>query len=197
VTRCPNRETTATCSPRRPPTRSGPAASPGLGRAGLARLRAAGVPGVTLNAALLGVEHDADAGPQLAALDMIVDVQVVDDQLLALGPLLDRAEVRVVVDHCGGPDPRRGLRDPGFQELLRRGREGRAVVKLSGLYKFSQRPHPHEDAWPFLHAPARIDYGARCWSCSPRSDDSARRAILWDTPLREYFPECANGTLGQ
>ncbi len=155
----------------------------GLGRADLARLRAAGVLGVTLNAALLGVEHYADAGPQLAALaelDMIADVQVVDDQLLALGPLLDRAGVRVVVDHCGRPDPRRGLRDPGFQELLRRGREGRAVVKLSGLYKFSQRPHPHEDAWPFvralvdafgpdrcvwasdwpfLRAPARIDYG--------------------------------------
>jgi hypothetical protein len=28
--------------------------------------------------------------------------------------------------------------DPGFQELLRRGRQGRAVVKLSGLYRFSQ-----------------------------------------------------------
>jgi predicted TIM-barrel fold metal-dependent hydrolase len=194
----------------------------GLGRADLARLRAAGVLGVTLNAALLGVEHYADAGPQLAALaelEMIADVQVVDDQLLALGPLLDRTGVRVVVDHCGRPDPRRGLRDPGFQELLRRGREGRAVVKLSGLYKFSQRPHPHEDAWPFvralveefgpdrcvwasdwpfLRAPARIDYGPLLELFAQIvPDDPVRHAILWDTPLREYFPERANGTPGQ
>ena len=194
----------------------------GLGRAELARLRAAGVLGVTLNAALLGVEHYAAAGPQLAALaelGMIADVQVVDDQLLALGPLLDRAEVRVVVDHCGRPDPRNGVRDPGFQELLRRGREGRAVVKLSGLYKFSQRPHPHEDAWPFvralveefgpdrcvwasdwpfLRAPARIDYGPLLALFAELVPDATtRRRILWDTPLREYFPECANGTSGQ
>ena len=193
----------------------------GLGRADLARLRAAGVLGVTLNAALLGVEHYADAGPQLSALaelDMIADVQVVDDQLLALGPLLDRAGVRVLVDHCGRPDPRRGRQDPGFQELLRRGRKGRAVVKLSGLYKFSQRPHPHEDAWPFvralveafgpdrcvwasdwpfLRAPARIDYGPLLeLFAGIVPDDSARRAILWDTPLREYFAERANGTPG-
>jgi predicted TIM-barrel fold metal-dependent hydrolase len=194
----------------------------GPGRAELARLRAAGVLGVTLNAALLGVEHYAAAGPQLAALaelGMIADVQVVDDQLLALGPLLDRAGVRVVVDHCGRPDPRNGVRDPGFQELLRRGREGRAVVKLSGLYKFSQRPHPHEDAWPFvralveefgpdrcvwasdwpfLRAPARIDYGPLLALFAELVPDATtRRRILWDTPLREYFPECANGTSGQ
>jgi predicted TIM-barrel fold metal-dependent hydrolase len=124
-----------------------------------------------------------------------------------------------VVDHCGRPDPRRGLHDPGFRELLRRGRDGRAVVKLSGMYKFSHERHPHRDAWPFvralvesfgpqrcvwasdwpfLRAPARIDYGPLLELFAEIvPDDPVRRAILWDTPLREYFPECANGTFGQ
>ena len=86
-------------------------------RAELAALKAAGVLGVTLNAALLGVEYYADAGPLLAhleALDMIADVQVIDDQLVALAPLLERSSVRVHFDHCGRPDPTVGTRCPGL-----------------------------------------------------------------------------------
>ena len=192
----------------------------GPGRAELARLRAAGVLGVTLNAALLGVEHYAAAGPQLAALaelGMIADVQVVDDQLLALGPLLDRAGVRVVVDHCGRPDPRNGVRSglPGAAAPGSGGPRGGQAVRV---VKFSHRPHPHEDAWPFvralveefgpdrcvwasdwpfLRAPARIDYGPLLALFAEIVPDHAtRRRILWDTPLREFFPECANGPPG-
>jgi predicted TIM-barrel fold metal-dependent hydrolase len=51
-----------------------------------------------------------------------------DDQLVDLAPMLDRAGVRVHVDHCGRPDPGAGLDEPGFRELLRWGRSGRAVV---------------------------------------------------------------------
>ena len=49
----------------------------GTSRVALAALRRNGVVGVTLNAALLGVQHYADAGPllsHLADLDMIADV---------------------------------------------------------------------------------------------------------------------------
>jgi predicted TIM-barrel fold metal-dependent hydrolase len=180
----------------------------------LARLREAGVVGVTVNAALLGVDHYADAGSLLSSLselDMIADVQVAGEQLPALVPLLARSGVRLLVDHCGRPDPAEGLAAPGFRELLRLGREGRAVVKLSGLVKFSQRPPPHEDTWPFvralvdtfgparcvwasdwpfLRAPVRIDYGpliALLEELVP--DHAARRQILWETPCREFgFP---------
>jgi predicted TIM-barrel fold metal-dependent hydrolase len=100
---------------------------------------------------------------------------------------------------------------PAFRELLRLGRAGRAVVKLSGLVKFSHRPPPHEDTWPFvraladafgpercvwasdwpfLRAPVRIDYGpllALLEELVP--DRAARRQILWETPCREFgFP---------
>jgi predicted TIM-barrel fold metal-dependent hydrolase len=183
-------------------------------RAELSGLRDAGIVGVTLNAALLGVEYYADAGDLLsllADLDMVADVQVTGDQLLALAPLLTRSGVRVHVDHCGRPDPVAGLEAPGFRELLHVGRDGRAVVKLSGLVKFSRRPPPHEDTWPFVHAlvdafgpdrcvwasdwpflraPVRLDYGpllAQLEELVP--DPAARRQILWDTPRREFgFP---------
>jgi predicted TIM-barrel fold metal-dependent hydrolase len=186
----------------------------GATREQLGRLRDAGIVGVTLNAALLGVDHYADAGgllASLAELDMIADVQVTGDQLTALAPALARSGVRVHVDHCGRPDPADGLDAPGFRELLLLGGTGRAVVKLSGLVKFSSRPPPHEDAWPFvralvdafgpdhcvwasdwpfLRAPVRLDYGpllAVFEELVP--DGAARRQILWDTPRREFgFP---------
>jgi predicted TIM-barrel fold metal-dependent hydrolase len=185
-----------------------------IARAELAALKAAGVLGITLNAALLGVDHYAGAQPLLAnlrALDMIADVQVIDDQLVALSPLLQRSGVRVHVDHIGRPDPAAGLDAPGFRELLRWGRAGRAVVKLSGCVKVSREPYPHADLlpfiralvaefgpdhciwasdWPFLRAPERIDYGPLLALLAQQvPDDADRRRILWDTPCREYgFP---------
>jgi predicted TIM-barrel fold metal-dependent hydrolase len=183
-------------------------------RAELAALRSAGVLGVTVNAALLGVPHYADAGDLLASLadlDMVAGVQTTGEQLPALAPLLARSGVRTVVDHCGRPDPAEGLGAPGFRELLRLGRTRRAVVKLSGLVKFSRLPPPHEDTWPFVRAlvdafgpercvwasdwpflrtPVRIDYGpllALVEELVP--DAAARRQILWDTPCKEFgFP---------
>jgi predicted TIM-barrel fold metal-dependent hydrolase len=183
-------------------------------RTDLGALRDAGILGVTLNAALLGMQHYADAGAllsSLADLDMIADVQVTADQLPAMAPRLTRSGVRMLIDHCGRPDPADGLDAAGFQELLRLGRGGRAVVKLSGLVKFSRRPPPHEDTWPFvralvdvfgpdrcvwasdwpfLRAPVRMDYGPLLAQLEELVPDlAARRQILWDTPRREFgFP---------
>jgi predicted TIM-barrel fold metal-dependent hydrolase len=186
-----------------------------ISRGELAELKAAGVLGVTLNAALLGVEYYADAGPLLAdlqALGMIADVQVIDDQLVELSPLLERSGVRVHFDHCGRPDPTAGVDAPGFRELLRWGREGRAVVKLSGCIKVSRAPYPHADLspfiaalvsefgpdhcvwasdWPFLRMPERVDYGPLLPLLAQQvPDPAARGRILWDTPCREFgFPD--------
>ena len=179
-------------------------------RAELADLRAAAVLGVTLNAALLGVEYYADAGrllADLAALDMIADVQVTGDQFVALAPLLRRSGVRVWVDHLGRPDAAVGVDAPGFRELLRWGAEGRAVVKLSGCVKVSGAPYPHADLapylrallaefgpdrcvwgsdWPFLRMPERVDYGPLLALIADQVGDAdALGCILWDTPCRE------------
>jgi len=180
----------------------------------LAELAAAGVVGVTVNAALLGTGFYADAAglfAGLAELDMIADVQVTGDQFVVLSPLLERSGVRVVVDHCGRPDPAAGRDAPGFRELLRWGRSGRAAVKLSGCAKVSHEAYPHPDVlpfvralveefgadgcmwgsdWPFLRMPDRIDYGPLLTLLAEQvSDDAVRRRILWDTPCRVFgFP---------
>ena len=178
-----------------------------IDEASLAALADAGVVGVAFNATHHGVERYLAAGDLLAklrALDLCVSLQVQHDQLVTLGPFLERAGVRILVDHCGRPTPEAGLAQPGFQALLRLAQSGRAFVKLSGYAKFSREAHPYRDIrryvdallaaftpartlwasdWPFLRAPERVDVGpllALAESLLP--DARVRRAVLWDTP---------------
>jgi predicted TIM-barrel fold metal-dependent hydrolase len=180
-----------------------------IGRTELQDLQAQGVIGVTLNAALLGTQAYADAEPllrHLHDLELWAAVQVQHDQLVALRPLLEHAGVRVMIDHCGRPNPASGLDQQGFQALLQMADSGRTVVKLSSLLKSSERPFPHEDAWvyvralvdaytpeslvwgsdwPFLRAVERVDYGPLLELFAFLvPDKEARHAILWETPRR-------------
>ena len=182
-----------------------------VGQAELARLRAAGIVGVTFNAALLGVDHYRDTAGLLAdlkALDFFVDVQVADDQLVHLAPLLENSGVRMLVDHCGRPDVRAGLDAPGFRALLRWADTGRVHVKLSGQYKFSRESYPYRDTWPylralidaygpdgclwgsdwpFLRAAESMDYGPLLGLVELLLPDPAdRRKVLWDAPRRLF-----------
>jgi predicted TIM-barrel fold metal-dependent hydrolase len=190
------------------------------GVAELAALKAQGIIGVALNPALLGVgyyEDTASLVERLADLDLILQLQVEKDQLLAFLNLIEGSRVRLLIDHCGRPDPAAGLTQPGFQALLALGRARRAIIKLSGVAKFSGLPHPHEDAWPFvcaladaftldgcvwgsdwpfLRAPERIDYGPLLMLFESRFPDPAdRRKLLWDTP-KELLGLVARRDLG-
>jgi predicted TIM-barrel fold metal-dependent hydrolase len=183
----------------------------GASLAELQDLKAAGVVGVALNAALLGTDFYADTGPllqRLRDLDMWAQVQVEGDQLVALNALLKDSGVKVLFDHCGRPNAAAGLHQAGFQALLPWADTGRACVKLSGCAKFAAQPYPYADAqpfvdalikaftpeslvwasdWPFLRAPARIDYGplrALVHDWLPDAHD--RHAVLWDTPKRLF-----------
>jgi predicted TIM-barrel fold metal-dependent hydrolase len=139
---------------------------------------------------------------------MFGQVQLHEDQLVSLRPMLEGSGAMLLFDHCGRPDPRAGLGQAGFQALLKLAETGRACVKLSGLNKCSALPYPHADAWPcvqalidaytpqslmwasdwpFLRAPARTDYGpllALFEQLVP--DAAARHAILWETPKRLF-----------
>ena len=175
----------------------------------LVGLRAAGVIGVAFNATVLGVDHYKDTGTllrQLANLDMFVQVQVEHDQLVALRPLLERSGARVLIDHCGRPNPLKGLEQAGFQALLAMAGTRRVAVKLSGQQKFSTVAPPHEDAqrfvralldaftleacfwasdWPFLKATQRLDIGPLLRQVELLLPDEAdRRRLWWDTPRR-------------
>ena len=175
----------------------------------LERLKAAGIAGVAFNVPFHGIDYYRNTGPlldKLADLGLFLQIQVENDQLLALLPLIERSTVRLVIDHCGRPSVEHGLEQPGFQALLALGRERDAFVKLSGTYKFSRCPYPYEDTWPFITALAeaftldrcvwgsdwpflrareRLDYGpllAILTRLFPDPDDQDR--LLWRTPAR-------------
>lgn len=180
-----------------------------ISRAELQALRAQGVIGVAFNATVMGVPHYAQAHAllrHLAELDMVVQVQVEHDQLLGLLPLLQAGGARILIDHCGRPDPHRGIDQPGFQALLALARTGRAAVKLSGWQKFSLQSPPYDDAfpfvralldaftpdaclwasdWPFLKAPQRLDMGPILTNVQRLLPDEAdRRKLWWHSPRR-------------
>jgi predicted TIM-barrel fold metal-dependent hydrolase len=177
----------------------------------LAGLKAAGVVGVAFNPAMDGVaslDHADTLLGMLAELDLFAQVQVKDDELPALLPLIRRTSAPILIDHCGRPDPAHGLQQPGFQALLRLADLGRVTVKLSGMAKFSKAVYPYEDAqpyarellkvfgpdaciwgsdWPFLRAGERIDYGPLLTLFERLVPDAAaRRRVLWDTPMRLF-----------
>lgn len=177
----------------------------------LAQYKAQGVVGVALNAALLGPERflkvDTLMG-RLAELDLYAQVQVKDDQLLALLPLLQRTRPRVLIDHSGRPDASAGLQQPAFQALLSLASNGRTFVKLSGPSQYSKERSPYTDAqpyqlallqaftaencmwgtdWPFLRAHQHMELGTVLTTFGemfPNASD--RHQILWETPKRLF-----------
>ena len=181
------------------------------GRAELQDLQAAGAIGVAFNSSLLGVDYYRDIDPlldRLRELGMWAQFQVEGDQLAQLQGRLRASGAKLLFDHCGRPVPGNGIGQAGFAALLGLAETGRAAVKLSGYAKFSQLPHPHADArpyvqalldaytpqalvwasdWPFLLAPARIDYGPLvCLFEELLPDAEARKAVWWDTPRRLF-----------
>jgi predicted TIM-barrel fold metal-dependent hydrolase len=182
---------------------------PDIDRDALIELRARGIIGLAFNATLLGTAYYQSAGPllgMLAELDMLVSLQVERDQLVELRPLLERSEVRVLIDHCGRPAAGQGVEQPGFQALLGLARSGRVAVKLSGHQKFSALAPPHDDTrpyldalieaftldaclwasdWPFLRAAHRLDVGPLLRGIERLLPDPRdRRKLFWDTPRR-------------
>lgn len=173
----------------------------------LMRLKAGGIVGITMNVALLGVETYADIAELLHLLEdleLFAQIQVQDNQLVELAPMLQQSGTRLIFDHCGRPDPRLGIEQPGFQALLDFGRRGNAFIKLSGYVKYSCQPFPYADMWPyinalveafsldaclwgsdwpFLRAPERIDYGPLLKLVEHLFPDARRRrTLMWDTP---------------
>ena len=177
----------------------------------LLTLQAAGIVGIAFNPSLLGVAHCADAAPlmrRLADLGMFVNVQVHQDQMAELAPMLLASGAQILIDHCGRPTPAASLAQPGFQAVLALARSGRATVKLSGCQKFSALPFPFDDTrpfvaalldaftpdqcvwasdWPFLKATERLDIGPLLQLAAEWLPDAAdRRRVFWDTPRRLF-----------
>ena len=182
-----------------------------IARDELVALKAGGVIGVAWNVTFYGVDHYRDAAPlvdMLAELDMFVDIQVEHDQLLAFMPLFERSRVRILVDHAGRPTVADGVQQAGFRALLDLAATRRAYVKLSGFVKYSREASPHDDVrpfldalvdaytldrclwasdWPYLRAPARVDYGVQLRVAQRLFPDAHdRRAFMFGNAKRLF-----------
>jgi predicted TIM-barrel fold metal-dependent hydrolase len=177
----------------------------------LRALKARGVLGAAFNPTFHGNDYYKGAAPlieKLAQADMILNLQVEREQLLRYVPWIESIPVRVLIDHCGRPTVRDGLKAPPFQALLKLARTGRVGVKLSGYSKFSEQAYPFEDCWPFVYALAdaftldhclwasdwpylraqqRQDYGPLVELVGRLFPDPVdRHMLLWTTPRRMF-----------
>lgn len=177
----------------------------------LAALKSAGVVGAAFNpagegtAVMAGVEG---VFARLAELEMFAQIQVKQDELIELLPLLERSAPQLLIDHCGRPQQALGLRQPGFDALLRLADSGRACVKISGMQKFAHIDELFEQSdhyvqallgafgpqacvwgsdWPFLREQSRIDYGPLLkYAEQFMPDPQVRRQVMWETPRRLF-----------
>jgi predicted TIM-barrel fold metal-dependent hydrolase len=179
----------------------------------LTQMNAEGIVGIRLN--LIGAADPQLKSPvwqaalaRLHALGWHVELHVEARRLPALlQPLLD-AQVNVVVDHFGRPDPVLGVDDPGFAALLAAGRSRRVWVKISGAYRngangrgeaIAQAAMPRlKDAlgldrlvwgsdWPHTQFESQINYD-KMWAFAgvllPNAAD--RKQVLVDTPAQLF-----------
>ena len=176
----------------------------------LAELKSGGVIGLAFNPSLHGFDHYADIEPllrRLKSLDLWAQFQVENDQLVQFLPMLQRVDGKLMFDHCGRPSLNADAQQAGFQALLALGREGRAVVKISGYAKFSKAGFPFADVrpfidelvhhfgtrqcvwasdWPYLKAPFRLDYGPMLKVFESQFSKTERDDMLWSAP-KEHF----------
>ncbi len=177
----------------------------------LASLKRQGIVGIAFNATYHGVDYYRNTRPLIeraAKLGLFLQLQGEGEQIASLIKLAENHDVTILVDHCGRPILEQGLSQPGFADLCAMGRGGRAVIKLSGVAKYSKAAFPYEDTWPyvralvdafgldrclwgsdwpFLRAPERLDYGPLL-SVVDRlfPDAQQRRKLLWETPKRLF-----------
>lgn len=132
-------------------------------------------------------------------------IEVYDDaqRLPQLLPHLVDAGVNVVVDHFGKPDPKLGVDDPGFRQLLGLGATRKVWVKMSAPYRSSnetaaaaapllrQAFGPERllwgSDWPNTGFEGKVQYTALRSQLDAWVPDAAeRRIVLVDTPARLF-----------
>ena len=179
----------------------------------LRMLAEGGVVGARFNTLFSGATSlQGAAGERLLArikeMGWFAQIYFHDDEVLKLLPILQKAGIKIVVDHCACPDVGRGLSQPGFAAVLELGRRGNAAIKLSGAFRYSKQAWPYADTepfvealieaftlencvwgsdWPFVRIPKRMDYGPT-FSLLKRWLPDARdqRQVLWESPARWF-----------
>jgi predicted TIM-barrel fold metal-dependent hydrolase len=115
------------------------------------------------------------------------------DKVQAIGSLLARLPVEVVIGHCGGVKAGLGLRHNQFQALLRLMETGRAWVKLCG-YTASSAGAPGADVAPNVQALVAAAPERCVWSTDrphPQMDPAPEAGVLLDQ-LSDWVPDAAS-----
>lgn len=159
-------------------------------------LALAGVVGVRFN--LPSYDPGALSGPEvprllerIKALGWFAQVYATDAQWLAAAPVLGTSGVRVIVDHFGAHELAGGTGQPGFQQVLRLGREGQAAVKLSSMFRISRAPG-YADLDPFVEQLLSAFGVDNClWGSDWPFVGVAERPAYAETmaPLARWFPD--------
>ena len=182
----------------------------------LKRMHAAGVRGVRVN--IVDVKNRKPGTLPLAELKALalkvkpfgwhIEFLMHVDEFPDLDEMLGDFPVATVYGHLGYMKTGHGTGNPGFHALLRMMKAGRAWVKLTGPYRISGLPLPHEDTNDFAHAliaaaPAQVVWGSD-WphvmvkTAMPNDGDLAdmiaawvpdaatRKQVLVDNPARLY-----------
>lgn len=186
--------------------------APDVTTAELERLHGLGFRGVRINTASatrgLGLEHAHKLAPRLRELgwhlQVYADFHAGPDICDALADL----PVPIVIDHMGRVRANAGLQSPGLRGLLTLLGNQNCWVKLSAPYFLSDAFPLYEDIGPIARAlvaraPDRVLWGSDWPHASARKkmqadaelvdilgqwvpDDTARRRILVDNPVRLY-----------
>lgn len=179
----------------------------------LTKLAEGGVVGIRMNPTTYGLREFIEPGAErllarIKEMGWFLQVHCENDELATAAPYIRKAGVKLVVDHFARPNLARGLDQPGFATLLEFGREGNAVVKLSGPFRVSREGPPYRDVdpyiaaaveafgrdnivwgsdWPFVRVEERVDYGPQI-ACVARwfPDAKDQRKLMWENPARHF-----------
>ena len=199
------------CRQYRPRLKTTVIVAPDCSAAALRQMADAGAVGVRFQWRFVPNPPDLSSEPYRSLLRRIADlgwhVQLHDDsfRLPAYLDALERAGVKIVVDHYGRPDDRLGIACPGFQRLLRSVQTGRTWVKLSSFFRLQSPALASQAAaallqhagperlmwgsdWPFNAFESSMSYErALAQLALDVPDPETRRRIASETPWSFYF----------
>jgi predicted TIM-barrel fold metal-dependent hydrolase len=96
-------------------------------------------------------------------LDWHVHLHLDGPRLPQVLPPLEASGVKLVIDHFGRPDPKLGLRCPGFQMMQRLIDNGRTWVKVSAAYRLGQEAAANYGRELLrTHGPDRLLWASDC-----------------------------------
>jgi predicted TIM-barrel fold metal-dependent hydrolase len=187
--------------------------SPAVTDRALAALDEAGIVGIRINLMSYGTrELEEDGAENLFArmreFGWLLQIHYEKDEIVSAAPILRKTGLRIMIDHFGRPDVRKGTGHAGFRTALEFGRDDNAIIKLSGPFRSSSDGLPYSDVdpfilaaidaftlercvwgsdWPYVLMDERMDYGPGL-ACLARwvPDPVARRKVLWDNPSRLF-----------